>query len=278
MSTLQLTAYQAKTTVAGSTVFSREVSSGVRLHTTDFVYIEATFDVGTSFTAADITTDGCSVSEFAATNAGTSVYSFKLTAQGLYPRQESSISINMASLTDENGNMGEGYVNFEFVYDTEAQMVRIVTADNTNMGFVRIPEGHSITPTIYQRQILNNHYQTRPAGYTPWTHQESDIFDPISPTSGVRQITTLARPAAIRKNIVLKEATRRLEETDWMVLSDQTTPSGFATYRSALRDVIAMFNVSDSAVPATVSFPEVPRPGDAGTLDPYPGTIKDQKR
>ncbi len=246
------------------------LNSGVRLHTTDEVFCTVTFNVPVTFLSSGITTSKCSVADFAAVSS--TVYTFKVEVSSAAPRETCKFAVDQTQATDSNGNAGTGEIPFKFIHDMGAQAVSVETANGNEQGVVRIPEGHSITPTSYNREVLHVDVSTRPAGYTPWTHSGTFTVSDVDSTHIVWLEYTLARSSDQRKEIMLAEAKRRLEETDWMLLSDVTTPGGMATYRTALRGVITDFDVSSP--PSTVTWPEVPKKSNSGaTTDPYPGDI-----
>jgi hypothetical protein len=273
--TATLQAYRTKTIVLGSPSFSDSVQNKVRLHEQDFIYIQITFSADTTFTAANVTTTNCTVSEFTA-EVGSTVYSFKLTSDSALGRDECFMSVDMSALQDVLNNVGTGFLNFEFIHDTLAQILFVTLPGQTTGEYVGLPANHSITPSSRQKEVTSTHVEPRPSGYTPWTHRDTFTFDGLDSTSGVREINTVARAASERKDIVLKEAIRRLEETDWMVLSDQTTPTGIAQYRSDLRTVIGAFDIQGTP-PASVTFPSVPNASGTGSQE-YPGELKQYSR
>jgi hypothetical protein len=75
---------------------------------------------------------------------------------------------------------------------------------------------------------------------------------------------------------VLKEARRRLEETDWMMLIDEPVFRGITNYRADLRTVIGAFDTQGTP-PASVTFPSVPNASGTGSQE-YPGDLKQYSR
>ena len=238
--------------------FTTQIHSGTRLHTTEDVYCRLTLDSAITVTAADFSLDTCTISQFS--EVSPTVFTFQISSANRPERSGCSFTYTPDDIT------------FEFVHDIEAQVLMIVDNQGTEHGVVRLPEDYTVTPSARQREVIHTNVTARPAGYTPWTH--SNMYDPqtVGVNQAVYQVNTITIPSSIRQETMVNEATRRLEETDWMLLSDVTTPGGIATYRTALRAIITSFDVSSP--PTTVTWPEVPTFSTAGaTTAPYPGDI-----
>ena len=238
--------------------FTTQIHSGTRLHTTEDVYCRLTLDSATTVTSANFALDTCTLSELS--EVSSTVFTFQVSSSDRPERSKCTFTY-----TPDN-------ISFEFYHDIEAQVLMIVDNQGTEYGTVRLPENYTVTPSARQREVIHTNVTARPAGYTPWTH--SNLYDPqtVGVNQAVYQVNTTTRPSSTRQEIMVNEATRRLEETDWMLLSDVTTPGGIATYRTALRAIITSFDVSSP--PTTVTWPEVPTLSTAGaTTAPYPGDI-----
>ena len=271
-----MAAPQGSFVVTESEGSSLVITDGARLHDDHNLFVTVTWDqpvVG--FTANDITSSDCTITNFTAVS--TSVYTFAAAVSNVaLIRRDHSFRVSYTGAQNGAAEVGIGangqtHEDFTFFNDVGATVIAVTQANGNTHGVVRLPEcDPAITFTAYNRNVLFTNKTALPAGHTPWTHYETYTIVDVDSTSVVWNQNHSQRSSDDRKKIVVDEATRRLEQTDFMALTGETMPTGFATYRASLRSIIASFNIASP--PVTVTFPEVPNFSAAGT-SPYPGDI-----
>lgn len=265
---------QGEMTVFPEQNSSVELRSGVRLYSQNSVFVQISFSQSvTGFTASSITSSTASISDFSSESA--SLFLFTVSTGGPQSNTEHVFTVDFSTAQNNNGEDGIGSLGgdtqgFAFWNDNDAQVLALTFATGSHHDVVRLPRDYSITPTEYQRDVAYLNYDALPAGYTPWTHEFSFTTDTITGSNTSVDWSAQAGSRANRAELVIDEATRRLRQTDFMALSDETVSSAFSTYRNALRTIITNFN--STSTPTTVTWPEVPNIND-GSTSPYPGDI-----
>jgi hypothetical protein len=136
---------------------------------------------------------------------------------------------------------------------------RVWSADVCNqLGIDPVLE--SPAPEVTRYQVANKNGVTQDAnGNWVWAWTIGPTFTEYTDEEGVTH-TAEEQEAAYVQRIDDEQATavrsdrdKRLSETDWMALSDNTLSTEWATYRQSLRDI-----TGQEGFPWDVTWPEVP--------------------